>query len=596
MALTFEATSAGLERLAPGVDLSTLTSVDTNDLISVLGVALLFISETVDVTEISATQILNVDEALRIETNGTGFFPATSPEAFEDAYEARTAQGEISGVRVLDTGVEIASLDISATGWSLQAGTLSVDLNGTLPTSLSDLYNLIDLLLGVLDGTLSDAEAAGFADALDGFTLDNAVIAVDGTEVARLAGTELQFAGFALALTGDLPDDPTSLSEMLIFLSDLLLQTGTYSVDGVALNTLDGDAIASIGSTGNFLGDLLGAVIGSLAISGEGAIGFDGGALLDALLAGASYTIDNQPFAGVNLDVPLAGSDNDSMLEGTGEADAIFAYGGLDTISAGAGSDLVSAGAGNDSVIGGQGFDTMRGGAGDDTVSGLDGFDSLFGGAGNDLVQGNFGNDTLEGNDGDDTLEGGLGFDMMRGGAGNDSLQARNGFDTLEGGDGDDTMQGNNGNDVMDGGGGNDSLEGGLGFDTMSGGAGNDTLLGLDGFDSLMGGLGNDVVQGNAGNDTLGGGEGNDRLRGGLGADTFIFTGGNDRINDFAPVDVVQIEADLLAEAMPVADDLRGYAGRDADGNVVLDFGDGNTLTFLGVGTLAAILDDVSFI
>ncbi|MCC1495087.1 calcium-binding protein, partial [Cognatishimia sp. F0-27] len=292
----------------------------------------------------------------------------------------------------------------------------------------------------------------------------------------------------------------------------------------------------------------------------------------------------------------LTGSDASEDIRGLAGPDTLRGLGDDDTLSGGPGSDLMFGGAGNDSMLGGQGFDTIYGEDGNDTISGLDGFDSILGGAGDDLLRGNFGNDTIFGEGGDDTLEGGLGFDSLAGGAGADSLQARDGFDTLSGGAGNDTLQGNNGNDSLDGGDGDDRLEGGLGADTMQGDAGADTLLGANGFDLLRGGAGDDLLEGNSGNDTMEAGLGNDVMRGGLGADTFVYIGGADRIVDFQRVDTVRIEADLLAEAAPVPDDLRDYAQLDGDGNLRLDFGDGNTLTFAGVGATGAILGDVEFI
>ncbi|MCC1491466.1 pre-peptidase C-terminal domain-containing protein [Cognatishimia sp. F0-27] len=292
----------------------------------------------------------------------------------------------------------------------------------------------------------------------------------------------------------------------------------------------------------------------------------------------------------------LMGGNGDDTLLGSNGFDSLDAGSGDDLLQGNFGNDTLRAGEGNDTVEGGLGFDSMEGGDGDDFLQARNGFDTLDGGAGQDTLEGNNGNDVLSGGADADTLEGGLGFDSLSGGDGDDFLRARDGFDTLLGGAGNDTLQGNSGNDSMQGEVGNDSLEGGIGSDTMSGGAGNDTLLAGNGFDLVTGNGGNDVLEGNAGNDTLNGNLGNDTLGGGLGADTFQFTSGSDVITDFQGIDRLEIAASLLSEAVPVANDLRGYASVDAAGNVVLDFGDGNALTFLGVGNVAVLLDDVSFL
>ncbi|MCC1492044.1 nidogen-like domain-containing protein [Cognatishimia sp. F0-27] len=307
---------------------------------------------------------------------------------------------------------------------------------------------------------------------------------------------------------------------------------------------------------------------------------------------------DGEPntLVGDNTANTMLGLGGNDTMSGNGGADRMFGGEDNDDMTGGEGNDVLDGEGGNDSINGGIGFDTILGGLGDDTVVGVNGFDQIFGGDGNDLLRGNFGNDTVEGGAGDDTVEGGLGFDLMRGDDGNDSLQARDGFDTLEGGAGDDTLQGNNGNDSLVGGDGADRLEGGLGADVMSGGAGNDTVFGANGFDILDGDAGDDRLEGNFGNDTMHGGAGDDVLRGGIGADTFIYTEGADRIADLQPVDSVQIAASLLSEATPVPEDLRDYASLNADGFIVLDFGDGNSLTFTGITNATAIIDDVTFI
>ncbi|MCC1493348.1 VWD domain-containing protein [Cognatishimia sp. F0-27] len=324
-------------------------------------------------------------------------------------------------------------------------------------------------------------------------------------------------------------------------------------------------------------------------------------AVLDFALTGDTSFIDSALLTPLGLRGTIFSDDLDGgagsdVVDARGGFDTVDGNGGDDVISGAGGNDVLNGNDGNDQINGGFGFDTMDGGAGNDTLDGSNGFDMLLGGDGDDMLEGDFGNDMLDGGAGNDTAFGGLGADTLMGGDGDDFLQARDGFDSLEGGAGNDTMEGNNGSDVLDGGAGDDVMAGGFGFDTMTGGDGNDTMLGSDGFDSVSGGAGDDSLQGNSGNDTLDGGLGNDTMQGGLGADTFIYTAGADLIIGIAPVDSLQIDADLLTEATPVADDLQNYASIDGSGRLVLDFGGGNTLTFANVGALDAIVDDISFI
>ncbi len=294
----------------------------------------------------------------------------------------------------------------------------------------------------------------------------------------------------------------------------------------------------------------------------------------------------------------LYGLGGNDTLNGREDNDLLDGGDGDDLLLGGLGGDTILGGPGNDDINGGIGFDMVDGGPGDDTILGGDGFDDLSGGDGNDLINGNNGNDTADGGAGNDTITGGLGADELSGGADDDLLLGQSGFDVLNGDAGNDTLNGNAGGDTLSGGDGDDLLNGGIANDVLSGDAGNDVLNGGNGFDRLDGGAGDDRLEGNAGFDTLAGGTGTDVLRGGIGIDTFVFTlgDGQDRIADFQNnIDVVHIDADLLTETTPVPDDLRNYASFNADGFLVLTFG-ADSLTFSGVFTTTAVLDDVVFI
>ena len=288
------------------------------------------------------------------------------------------------------------------------------------------------------------------------------------------------------------------------------------------------------------------------------------------------------------------------VIEGTGNSETLSGTAGDDILEARGGSDEVDGGAGNDEILGGTGFDSLSGGDGDDTLTGGDGFDTLQGGEGSDSLTGNNGFDSLLGGNGDDFLFGGLGSDTLRGEDGNDALSGQAGSDDLYGGLGNDTLNGNAGSDTLQGDEGDDLLNGGINNDILSGEDGADTLNGNNGADGLFGGAGADRLEGNAGADTLDGQGGDDVLRGGIGADTFVFLagGGNDRIADFQNnIDTVQISYDLMPqEDAAVLDDLRDLASFDGDGNLVLTFGNGDSLTFTGVTNTGAILDDVVFV
>ncbi len=157
-------------------------------------------------------------------------------------------------------------------------------------------------------------------------------------------------------------------------------------------------------------------------------------------------------------------------------------------------------------------------------------------------------------------------------------------------------MFGKGGADRLIGGAGRDREIGGGGNDRLIGGGGGDRLVGGNGHDTLIGGGGKDHLRGGAGSDVLKGGAGDDILQGGRGADVFVFSvrGGHDQIVDFVyNVDTVRLDARLWGGGLAVADVLATYAHVTAGGDVVLDFGGTDTLTFTGLGAANLLLNDM---
>ena len=186
-------------------------------------------------------------------------------------------------------------------------------------------------------------------------------------------------------------------------------------------------------------------------------------------------------------------------------------------------------------------------------------FNLVTGSDGANKIESGGGNDTIIGGLGGDTLYGGGDHDLIIGDEGNDTLRGDNGSDTVMGGVGDDLVRGGGGRDWLDGGEGNDELRGESSLDTLVGGEGDDTLIGGAGHDSLIGGNGSDVF-------VFGVGE------------------GRDRIADFdLTVDTVRLDASLWGDSTTdIATIIADYA-RFTQGNVVMEFDDGEVLTFEGL-------------
>ena len=107
--------------------------------------------------------------------------------------------------------------------------------------------------------------------------------------------------------------------------------------------------------------------------------------------------------------------------------------------------------------------------------------------------------------------------------------------------------------------------------------------LAAGGGDFLIGGAGNDSLDGGRGRDYLVGDAGDDMLTGGLGADVFIFAGGNDVISDFAAgEDLLLLTSNLRQGGSNPLSALSDNVTFE-NGNAVIDFGGGNTLTLTGI-------------
>lgn len=283
---------------------------------------------------------------------------------------------------------------------------------------------------------------------------------------------------------------------------------------------------------------------------------------------------------------------------------------GDDTVTGNWAANTITTQGGDDSVLGENGWDRIWLGDGADTGRGGNGDDKIGGMNGADLLMGDAGNDTIWGGEDRDEIYGGTENDLLLGDAHNDTIYGGDGEDTLHGGSHNDRLEAGQGNDLIYGDAGSDGLLGDAGFDTIYGGDHNDwldggrwsdTLYGGEGNDGLLGNHGHDIMNGEGGDDKIWFGIGNDTATGGEGADTFSFFrfSENDTITDFnaAEGDLVRVHSriwTLDGLTLTEAQMLDRYASIDGNGNVVLSFDTGDSLTLLGVTTtdgLGAIVD-----
>ncbi len=414
--------------------------------------------------------------------------------------------------------------------------------------------------------------------------------------------------------------------------NDLVLVGSSIGSDsftgGAGVDTIDWSG--SLQSGGNFN---LGAGTASGLLNTETMTGFEnlkgtGGA--DTITGSAA---SNQLFGG---------EGNDSIF-GAQSADTIQGGGGNDTLDGGTAFDTVDysdkGGGVNVNVINGvaltggfiNGSGFYQGGVQEDTISNFENINGtgfadrliagstsaqIDGGGGDDFLFAFSGNDTLRGGSGNDQISTALSSDMLFGESGNDTLNGGTGLDTLDGGSDSDTatyadrtggvninllagtgISGGalNGAGVYVGGFVEDSL---VSIENIIGSNFGDRLVTSNTGGNVNGGGGADNISGLNGADTLNGGTGNDTLAGGAGNDTFVFATGTgaDRINDFvegaAVADVINLQGfgaafDSFGEVIAAA--------TQVGGDVLFNFGGGNTLTVVGSVIAGFNANDFSF-
>lgn len=288
---------------------------------------------------------------------------------------------------------------------------------------------------------------------------------------------------------------------------------------------------------------------------------------------------------------------------------------------------LSGQGALNEKLTGATGDDVLNGNDGNDKLIGLAGNDTLNGGNGNDVLRGGLGNDTLDGGADNDTatyVDATVGVTVSLAVAGpqvtGDGTDTLISIENLTGSAFADTLTGDGNDNILDGQGGVDNLTGGLGNDTyyvddtndaitellnegtdivytsalnytMAANLENLTMIGTakkatgNGLDNVM--IGNQEannIRGGAGNDTINGKGGYDTLFGGIGNDTFVFEHGTgiDTVMDFVSgTDKLDLSAIGFVNFAAV----QAATHDDAGGNAVIDLGNGESVTLMGVSS-----------
>ena len=163
----------------------------------------------------------------------------------------------------------------------------------------------------------------------------------------------------------------------------------------------------------------------------------------------------------------------------------------------------------------------------------------------------------------------------------NEGDMLTDGNDTIMAGAGDDEVIADRGNDIVYGGAGNDSIGSLRGSNELYGEEGDDALVALRHTSLLDGGAGNDILGGDLS-------KGADHtMTGGEGVDTFVVVRMNEEkvsdvtITDFGAATETLYIDETVVEFSQLADD-QSLDDND-DGHAVLNFGFGDSITFVGV-------------
>lgn len=529
----------------------------------------------------------------------------------------------------------------AALGYSPNSDGVTVDPETLAIQPVDDLSNgarsgVFSTALGdFVSDPLNTSESA-FVEALNDARVDGTEVTADG-HLSAIANRIVQDIVFNVAGEGIEQEAAGTLPATGYTFSNGQTAEQIFStvdLSGVRIRILPSEglsasaALAAILSQTGGPGVLLDLDVRSIGISEMGGVW---GVILSENFASQAAEVETGQVSarvGTSGDDFLIGDSGDSVLRGLNGVDYLIGGAGSDRLLGGGQNDLQNGGHGEDTLFGGTGADTLNGGAGNDRASGgrgrdfanlgagndvyndntqtsVLGRDTVNGGAGNDTINGGGGNDLFSGDKGKDIVTGGRGNDLVRGGAGNDLVEGSSGADTLYGNLGNDRLVGGNQGDLAYGGLGHDTVYGNSGNDTLYGDSGNDRIYGGNqndvaygglGRDRLFGGNGGDTLFGNQGNDTLTGGVGDDSLVGGFGFDDFVFSGnfGADTIDGFNAVDGREDINLAGVTSITSFTDLSANHMNQVGSNVVIDDGNGNTVTLLN--TALASLDAGDFI
>jgi Ca2+-binding RTX toxin-like protein len=281
--------------------------------------------------------------------SGAGIKPVKTLDALLAAIDNGLATGALNQMQILRAGVAVLELTLDGDGYVLSSGALAVHLDGQLPLTFTQFYDLGGLLNDLANvQSLSAGDRNALFDKLGAYAVTGLSV-LDGADVlfgfeVLATSASLTVNGLTISLTGTFPGDLGEEMKLLYQMNKQLEASGTIDVD----------LLSNFDVTGLTITDARGAVMGQMA-----------------------NPLDGTPVAwrmdGKSVDEVVVGSmDNDRFVSGAPGAvkSAVAGLGGNDWLYGGSSKDMLYGGGGRDQLFGGVGADKLMGGAGRDVLTG----------------------------------------------------------------------------------------------------------------------------------------------------------------------------------------------------------------------------------
>ncbi|MCT4556191.1 MAG: hypothetical protein N4A53_16035, partial [Pelagimonas sp.] len=444
-------------------------------------------------TSLSATRVQAQVNGHTITLTGSGIGPVSNANALQDAIENGLVTGQFDRLALAVGGADILVFQANGNGWSLTSGSTVISIQGALPSSFGDLFEMLDDLAELSNGgeDLNGAERAALITRMSGWDINGISITDNGNSLLDLSFTDdaasISLLGYTLSLNGTFPDDLGELAEVAFDIADAAesqslaqnIYTDVYDSSGrwvhvwtqwdglVLLNESPrlpaGDYFVEVQSYSG-----IGTYEISALVQGERFTGVRSTQqeTVDAD-DGISTIYSLEP--GTTIEANLSDNDSDwfrvTVPEGATVQVNVTPWNVLDVVSGLEFDSLTLSGAGDVEIGWVSSYDTtqlVENGTDEITYSlegwGYDNFlpDTAIDGAHSNSVinlenmfTGSWQSTIVFGYGGNDTILGTGGYQFLAGGEGNDSLYGGDDFDTLFGGEGNDTLDGGDGHDTV---------------------------------------------------------------------------------------------------------------------------------------------------